>query len=90
MKKRQKQKRFDVCVFNKFFLSIIFSLIQIVRILFYGMAVAFRCNVPVSVPGHKQALEDFEKSLILKILKAYQWNRQKAARELGITRNTPF
>ena len=38
----------------------------------------------------QQALEDFEKSLILKILQAHQWNRQKAARELGITRNTLF
>ncbi|RPI79073.1 MAG: sigma-54-dependent Fis family transcriptional regulator [Desulfobacteraceae bacterium] len=38
----------------------------------------------------QQALEDFEKSLIFNILQAHQWNREKAARELGITRNTLF
>jgi len=55
MKKRQKQKRINVCVSDQFFLPIIFSLIQIVRILFYGTAVAFLFDVPVFVPGHKQA-----------------------------------
>jgi transcriptional regulator with PAS, ATPase and Fis domain len=38
----------------------------------------------------QEALAHFERDLILRILQSSDWNRQKAALQLGITRNTLF